>query len=127
MTEAEYIKENFPFMTSIVHNDNRYVCIIQNIDEKFVSFYDVGEIPKEFLGDFIEMGNIWWDESNRKIPINIFLKDDMTKYRHFIKTIPLKNTEFEFGPMVSLSDLITKRVKRKQIPLNRQTKLRTRR
>lgn len=114
-------------MTSIVHNDNRYVCIIQNIDEKFVSFYDVGEIPKEFLGDFIEMGNIWWDESNRKIPINIFLKDDMTKYRHFIKTIPLKNTEFEFGPMVSLSDLITKRVKRKQIPLNRQTKLRTRR
>lgn len=119
MSEVQYIKDNFPFMTSIIHNDERRIGIIQNMDGRFINYYDIASIPSEQLDHFIEMGSIWWNESNRKIPINIFLKEDMVRYKLYIKVIPINNSEFEFGPVVSLNDLISKRVKRKQISLKR--------
>jgi hypothetical protein len=72
---------------------------------------------------FLEMGEIWWWESNRKIPINIFLKQEMQVFRPFIKTFNAKDIELVFGPIVNLSEIAEKRVKRKSIQLVRAIRL----
>jgi hypothetical protein len=65
------------------------------------------------------MGEIWWWESNRKIPINIFLKKEMQFFRYAIKTFSSKDIEVIFGPTVNLSEIAEKRIKRKSIQLIR--------
>jgi hypothetical protein len=71
---------------------------------------------------FLELGESWWWESNRKIPINIFLKKEMGMFRHTIKTFNSKDVEILFGPTVNLSEIAEKRVKRKSIQLVRSAK-----
>jgi hypothetical protein len=71
---------------------------------------------------FLEMGETWWWESNRKIPINIFLKREMQLFRPFIKTFNSKDIELVFGPTVNLGEIAEKRVKRKSIQLVRSIK-----
>jgi len=60
--------------------------------------------------------------SNRKIPINIFLRQEMLIYRTFIKTFNVKDVEVIFGPVLNLADLTEKRAKRKSIQLVRVPK-----
>jgi hypothetical protein len=71
---------------------------------------------------FLEMGESWWWESNRKIPINIFLKKEMQVFRYAIKTFNSKDAEVVFGPTVNLSEIAEKRIKRKSIQLVRVPK-----
>ena len=66
-----------------------------------------------------EMGETWWWESNRKIPINIFLKKEMQFFKYAIKTFNSKDIELIFGPSVNLSEIAEKRIKRKSIQLVR--------
>jgi hypothetical protein len=78
-----------------------------------------GDVERQL---FLEMGEVWWWESNRKIPINIFLKKEMQIFRPFIKTFNSKDAELVFGPLVNLSEIAEKRVKRKSIQLVRSVK-----
>jgi hypothetical protein len=71
---------------------------------------------------FLHLGETWWWESNRKIPINIFLKEEMLIYRTYIKTFNSKDVEVMFGPTVNLGDIAEKRIKRKSIQLVRNPK-----
>jgi hypothetical protein len=71
---------------------------------------------------FLELGEVWWWESNRKIPINIFLKKEMIIFRPYIKTFSSKDVEVLFGPIVNLSEIAEKRIKRKSIQLVRNPK-----
>jgi hypothetical protein len=68
---------------------------------------------------FLELGEVWWWESNRKIPINIFLKQEMNIFRYAIKTFNSKDAVLVFGPSVNLSEIAEKRIKRKSIQLVR--------
>ena len=116
-------QENFPFLSCLKSNDREYVGIIINFDTYIASVYDlsmiVGEDERRF---FLEMGETWWWESNRKIPINIFLKKEMQVFKPFIKTFNAKDVEMVFGPVVNLSEIAEKRVKRKSIQLVRAIK-----
>jgi hypothetical protein len=71
---------------------------------------------------FLELGEVWWWESNRKIPINIFLKKEMHDFKPYIKTFSSKDVEILFGPTVNLSEIAEKRIKRKSIQLVRSVK-----
>jgi hypothetical protein len=71
---------------------------------------------------FLTLGEAWWWESNRKIPINIFLKEEMILFRGYIKTFNSKDIEVMFGPTVNLGDIAEKRIKRKSIQLVRNPK-----
>jgi hypothetical protein len=71
---------------------------------------------------FLEMGDIWWWESNRMIPINIFLNKEMHSFKYIIKNLSSKDVKVLFGPVTSLNDIIVKRVKRRSITLVRRTK-----
>jgi hypothetical protein len=72
--------------------------------------------------NFLELGEVWWWESNRKLPINIFLKKEMQIFKYAIKTFNSKDTELIFGPLVNLSEIAEKRIKRKSIQLVRTVK-----
>jgi hypothetical protein len=116
----EQFQENFPFISCVKSNDKEYVGIVINFDDYVASIYDlsmiIGEIERKL---FLEMGETWWWESNRKIPINIFLKNEMQIFRPFIKTFNAKDAELIFGPTVNLSEIAEKRIKRKSIQLVR--------
>jgi hypothetical protein len=120
---SDQFQENFPFISCLKSNDKEYVGIVINFDDYVASIYDLSMI----LGEseralFLEMGETWWWESNRKIPINIFLKTEMQLFRPFIKTFNAKDVELVFGPSVNLSEIAEKRVKRKSIQLVRSVR-----
>ncbi len=123
MTTKDGFQKKFPFITCIKTTDNEYVGILINLDENVVSIYDLSTIKNEEQRRiFLEMGEVWWWESNRKIPINIFLKQEMAIFRTYIKTFNAKDVEVVFGPVVNLSEIAEKRVKRKSIQLVRNVK-----
>lgn len=117
------LEKNFPFLTCIRSNDLEIVGIVINCNDAIISIYDLATIKgEEARGLFLEMGNTWWWESNRRIPISIFLKQEMTAFRPFIKTFNSKDIQFVFGPVVRLNDIAEKRIKRKSIQLVRTIK-----
>jgi hypothetical protein len=123
MTPKDEFQKQFPFISCIKTTENEYVGIIINLDDSVASIYDFSVIRTE--GErkiFLEMGDVWWWESNRKIPINIFLKEEMSAFRPYIKTFNAKDVEVLFGPIVNLSEIAEKRVKRKSIQLVRSVK-----
>ena len=120
---SNQFQDNFPFISCLKSNDKEYVGIIINCDNYVASIYDLSMI----INDqdrvlFLELGEIWWWESNRKIPISIFLKKEMIAYRPYIKTFNSKDIEILFGPAVNLSEIAEKRIKRKSIQLVRNPK-----
>ena len=123
MKNKDEFQKNFPFITCIKTSDNEYVGIIVNHDINVTSIYNYADIKAELDKKlFLEMGEVWWWESNRKIPINIFLKQEMVEFRPYIKTFNSKDVEILFGPIVNLSEIAEKRVKRKSIQLVRSVK-----
>lgn len=116
-------QNKFPFITCIECGSEEYVGIIINNDLQVTSIYDFGIIKSDSdKHRFLELGEIWWWESNRKIPINIFLKADMIPFRPIIKTFNSKDVNIIFGPTVNLSEIAEKRIKRKSIQLVRNPK-----
>lgn len=120
MTIKNEFQTNFPFITCIKSNDTEYLGIVINTDNQIISIYDYGSIKaSEDKQRFLDLGEVWWWESNRKIPINIFLKNDMSFFKEYIKTFNSKDIKILFGPVINLSQIAEKRVKRKSIQLIR--------
>jgi hypothetical protein len=116
------LQENFPFISVIVHVSHEYVGIIINQDAQVTSMYDYSAIKTdEEKQRFIELGEAWWWESNRQIPINIFLAREIFDFRYVIKNFSTKDVKLVHGPCTSLNDIIVKRIKRKSITLVRKT------
>lgn len=112
-----------PFLSHISHLGEEYLCIILNADEKILSFYDIGRIrTQEDKEMFLKLGDVWWHESNRLLPINIFLREEMKKFRDCLRTVNRKDVNIVSGPCTSLNDLIRKRVKKRQITLVKRIK-----
>jgi len=123
MSYSKSFQDNYPFISCIKSNDIEYVGIIINFDTYVVSIYDISMIKtEEDRGAFLELGEAWWWESNRKIPINIFLKREMQVFKPLIKTFNSKDVDLVFGPSVNLSEIAEKRIKRKSIQLIRTPK-----
>lgn len=121
MINLEEINEKFPFLSGIKFQGHEFIGIIQNSDEKIISFYDYEIIRSaEEKKTFLEYGETWWWESNRLLPINIFLQGQMTTFRYCLKTIVNKDVEIMFGPLTSLNNIMKKRIKKRQIQLIRR-------
>jgi|SRR5210317_907197 len=121
MRITENLQENFPFISVLVHADREYVGIIINQDASVTSFYDYESIDnEEGKRHFLELGEAWWWESNRQIPINIFLRKEIKIYDYAIRNFTTKDVKVTLGPITSLSNIIVKRIKRKSITLVRK-------
>jgi len=115
------LQENFPFISVITHVTQEYVGIIINQDAQITSIYNYSALrTDEEKQRFLELGEIWWWESNRQIPINIFLNKEILEFRYVIKNFSTKDVKVLFGPCTSLNDIIVKRIKRKSITLVRK-------
>jgi hypothetical protein len=116
------LQENFPFISVITHVNQEYVGIIINQDAQVTSIYDYSSIKTEIeKARFLELGEAWWWESNRQIPINIFLSKEILEFRYAIKNFSTKDVKVLLGPCTSLNDIIVKRIKRKSITLIRKS------
>jgi len=117
----EKLAEKYPFITLCVYASTEYVGIIQNQDDAITTIYDFGAIANADLKrHFLELANIWWWESNRSVPINIFLKGEWDLFRPYLKTFTNKDLEILHGPVCSLSEMSRKKSKRKSITLVRR-------
>jgi hypothetical protein len=104
-----------------VYASTEYVGIIQNQDDAVTTIYDFGSIHSlEEKQRFLELANIWWWESNRSIPINIFLKGEWDLFRPYLRTLTNKDLQIIHGPVCSLAEMARKKSKRKSITLVRR-------
>ena len=110
------------FLTGLSYGDREYVGIVVNHDNTIITFYDVEAMPTlSVKKEFLELGEVWWWESNRQIPIDVFLHYEMKPFIPYLKTFVMKDVEILFGPVTSLQNLLKKRIKRRSIQLVRKT------
>jgi hypothetical protein len=119
----ENIQEQLPFISVLHYGEAEFVGIIINQDQFVTSFYDLSIIktPEEKT-IFLDIGEAWWWESNRQIPINIFLRTEIAPFKYAIKTFNSKDVRVILGPVVNLMNMTLKRVKRKSVQLVRTPK-----
>jgi hypothetical protein len=104
-----------------VYAGNEYVGIIQNQGSDITTIYDFGSIQStELKSLFLELASAWWWESNRSIPINIFLKNDWDPFKPYLRTFTNKDLEIIHGPVCSLNDIVKRKSKRRSITLVRK-------
>ena len=121
MEEIKKLLEQYPFKTYLIYGGNEYIGIIQNSDELITTIYDFGSLKDpDQKQKFLDLGEQWWWESNRMIPINVFLKRDWSEFKFCVKTMNSKDVDIRFGPQVNLKEMAAKRSKRRSITLVRK-------
>ena len=117
----ETTEEQLPFISVINYGEHEYVGIIINQDQYVTSFYDINALrTQDEKNAFLLVGETWWWESNRQVPINIFLRAEIEPFRYCIKTFNSKDVRIILGPVVNLLNLSIRRVKRKSVQLVRK-------
>jgi|TARA_B110000444_G_scaffold261298_1_gene312433 hypothetical protein len=115
-------QEKFPFITGLKYGETEHFGIVVNYDNSIITFYDISKIKN--LGDtkiLLELGDTWWWESNRMMPIDVFLHHEMKSFRPYLTTFIMKDVTHMFGPMTTLQNLLKKRIKRRGIQLIRKS------
>ena len=117
------IEEKFPFLSVVTYGGNEYIGIINNQDAFITSMYIYTDLRSDDdKAKFVELGEVWWWESNRMIPINLFLKKDFAQFASILITFNIRDTEVVKGPSVSIAELAKKRSKRRNIQLVKKVK-----
>ena len=120
---SDEIKEKYPFLSLVTYGGDEYVGIIQNSDDTVLSLYNYETLYNDAdRQHYLELGEAWWWESNQKIPINLFLKKEWSKFQYTLTTFNIKDVEAKFGPNVNIADLAKTRSKRKNITLVKRVK-----
>jgi hypothetical protein len=121
MRITDNLQQNFPFISIINYVEQEFVGIVINQDAQITSIYDYASLKtEEEKTRFLELGEAWWWESNRQIPINIFLAKEIHPFKYSIRNFSTKDVRVLLGPCTSLNDIITKRIKRRSIVLVRK-------
>lgn len=117
------IEENYPFISVVTYGGNEYVGIIANQDAHVTTMFVYTSLKTVLEKTaFLEIGEVWWWESNRMIPINIFLRKEMFPFQYSLMTMNSKDVRVSIGPCVNLNNLAIKRVKRKNVQLVKRPK-----
>lgn len=117
------IEKNFPFVSVVVYGGQEYVGIIVNQDTSVTTMYVYTKLRSdEHKKLLLELGEIWWWESNRMIPINIFLRKEIGILNYSMMTMNTKDVKVTVGHCVNLNNLSLKRVKRKSVQVMRRSK-----
>ena len=114
----ENVSKKYPFLSIVRYATVEYIGIVMNQDKLFTTMYNFGNITD--ANDkklFLELGETWWWEANRSIPINIFLKEEWGPFKAHRLIFTNKTLEFLSGPCTSLDNISQKRSKRKSITL----------
>lgn len=116
-TKHQKLLDEYPFLTVIEYAGKEYLGVVQNIDSHVASIYVYERLSdKDERVRFLRLGDEWWWETNRKLPINIALLNRWN-FAHCVQSFNVKQMELIAGPEVRLSNSITKRIKRRSINL----------
>ena len=116
-TKHQKLLDEYPFLTVIEYAGKEYLGIVQNIDSHVASVYIYERLANtNERVKFLQLGEEWWWETNRKLPINIALINRWN-FAHCVMSFNVKQLEIVSGPEVRLSNSITKRIKRRSINL----------
>ena len=116
-TKHQKLLDEYPFLTVIEYAGKEYLGIVQNIDSHVASVYIYERLANtNERVKFLQLGEEWWWETNRKLPINIALINRWN-FAHCVMSFNVKQLEIIAGPEVRLSNSITKRIKRRSINL----------
>jgi len=116
-TKHQKLLDEYPFLTVVEYAGNEYLGIIQNIDNHVASMYVYDRLNETTeKAKFLELGEEWWWETNRKLPINIALLNRWN-FQYCVQSFNVKQMDVIAGPEVRLSNSITKRIKRRSINL----------
>ena len=119
---TEQTIKNYPFLSLVKYGGSEYIGIIQNFDDTVMSIYEYSRVTSEKMRlRFLELGENWWYESNRQVPINLFLKEEWI-FTDTLVNLNSKDSEVTFGPSVSINELSKKRTKRRNIQLVKKVK-----
>lgn len=122
--KVKWIQENYPFFSCVRYGKKEcvdYIGILINTDTVITSIYNFEDIPTpELRKEFIELGEQWWWESNRLIPINLFLGSQISVYKNWITNMNSKDVQIMWGPETSLNNIVQKRIKRRSVQLVRK-------
>lgn len=121
MSSEDFFKklsDSHPYITVCHYASQDYVGIVQNRDDIVTTIYDYGAIvDSDLKQQFLDLGDQWWWQSNRSIPINLFLKDEWAIFKPYLRTFNNKSLIILHGPIVSMTDLGKRRSKRRSITL----------
>jgi hypothetical protein len=97
--------------------------VINNQDHNITSMYIYTQIhTEEEKKQFLDLCESWWWESNRMIPIGIFLRREIEYFKSILMMMNTKDVRIVIGPTVNLYNLAVKRTKRKSVQLVRKPK-----
>lgn len=117
------IEKNFPFLSVVAYGGQEYIGIVVNQDSTVTTMLIYTKLRTDDHKQLmIELGEIWWWESNRMIPINIFLRKEIVDITYSMMTMNSKDVKIIVGPCVNLNNLTLKRVKRKSVQVLRRSK-----
>lgn len=112
------LTEHYPFLTLCVYAEVEYLGVVQNQDDTVTTIYDFTSITDNVEKKrFLDLASTWWWESNRSIPINIFLKHEWDPFRIYLKTFSNRDLSIVHGPVCSLSAINRRRGKKRSITL----------
>jgi hypothetical protein len=118
MPDHKEILEKFPFLSVCLTGESEILGIIQNYTSTLASIYVYNVLhTTEDKQEFLEMGEEWWWQSNRSLPINLVIGPKFKKFSYCLRTYNVKDFEILHGEAISLQNIITKRIKRRQIQL----------
>jgi len=117
----QLLTNKYPFLTLLKYSNVEYIGIVQNSDDIITTLYDYGSIVSpEQRHAFLQLADTWWWDSNRGIPINIFLKEEWAVFKPYLRTFINKDLEILHGPVTSLNKISEKKIKRRSVTLVRR-------
>ncbi len=118
MANHNEILNKFPFLCLCRAGEEEILGIIQNFTSTLASLYVYNVLKTtDDKQEFLELGEEWWWGSNRILPINLVIGQKFKKFSYSLRTYNVKDFEIIHGEPVSLQNIITKRIKRRQIQL----------
>lgn len=109
-----------PYVTVLEHDGKMYYGIIKIRSKQYTTLYCFHLMEESQQKDLLELADIWWWQCNRTIPICLFMQEDMEQFEEQTLRFNTDSVTFLSGPSISLSDLPTKRIKRRNITLKKK-------
>lgn len=113
--------DQFPFIACLVtEKGGEVVGIVQNVDQSFVNIYEYDRIrSQDSRRRFLELGERWWYESNRIIPVNVFIGRKFDEFQQVLIGHSRKSITESAGHCVNLHETYGRRVKKRRVELVR--------
>lgn len=120
ITSADFhqLQTKFPFLSYIRFRNEDLVGVVQNVDSQVVSFFVYNYLTTtNDKTAFLNLSQEWWDNSNRMIPIDIFLKENFEYFKKIHFCFPKKEVTHLMGHTVCLDDQFNRRIKKRRTQL----------